>query len=466
MQLKCPHCHTRYDIKHDVDDAVFVCLRCQNEFSPQQSLLANPDSPSIQPSDRPRNEVSAHPVSGQDPHPEKQPPDSASEPDEGEISGENNTDENSTEAIEPAGHAPDLAVDDSTPDTRSGETEPQTEEEIQCDATATGALQTETTPTEIPGKEADEEASEAAGKPEAGQDDNNAVQTENAIDAVTMSAADQMLFETSDVQNESGEHDATCEQDAIQKQDADTDALTLEADDTLFEAPDEIAPEPENEHSDAADEDAASGNEQSQSAARSEDGEDTAMPAADLPTNESQSEAAACFDQAPLRNSASIWVWLITVMILLTAGGFWIQKDAWLDNRWVRGHMIALGFDLPQRARDWRIETASIVPEWISQPDGSRLLVIHGRLVNLLGTAMPVPAIRLHFFAANAPDKEIGSAVQALRKPSPLQQQGKPFRMPEQLHAHAYSSGQRAFTIVADAVPDQTGDFTITPVIR
>jgi len=167
---------------------------------------------------------------------------------------------------------------------------------------------------------------------------------------------------------------------------------------------------------------------------------------------------------APVRNTAHIWPWLLMILIVLATTGFWVQKDAWLDNRWLRSTLINIGFDMTLRAKDWRISPASVQPKWIVRSDGSRILLVRGTIENLLNSDMSLPKINMMFFSKTEPDKKIGNAVFDITlKPSDQQ-------MPDMILVRdsrpVAALGKRSFSIVAESVPEQTGDFTLTPVLH
>jgi len=166
-------------------------------------------------------------------------------------------------------------------------------------------------------------------------------------------------------------------------------------------------------------------------------------------------------EQAPLRKTAHIWPWLLTMLVVLASVGFWVQKDAWLDNRWLRSRLINIGFDMPLRAKDWRITPASVQPEWITRSGGSKVLLVRGDLKNLLSSAMALPRIQVIFFSKTEPDKQIGASVLEIRQTPSGQQQSYTAAlrdgMPVQALAH------RRFMIIAQSVPENTGDFMLTP---
>jgi len=172
-------------------------------------------------------------------------------------------------------------------------------------------------------------------------------------------------------------------------------------------------------------------------------------------------------EQAPARKNTHIWPWLMMILILLASSGFWVQRNAWLDNRWFRSALINVGFDMPRRAKDWRIAQASVQPEWITRLDGSKILLVRGNIKNLLNSDMPLPNIKMMFFSKTEPDKQIANAVLEITlNPSDQQTHQVPYLAPARDARLVPALGNRSFTIVAQSVPENTGDFTLTPAPR
>ncbi len=169
-------------------------------------------------------------------------------------------------------------------------------------------------------------------------------------------------------------------------------------------------------------------------------------------------------EQAPVRNTVHIWPWLLMILIVLAGSGFWVQKDAWLDNRWLRSSLINIGVAMPLRAKDWRIAPASVQSQWIIRADGSRRLLVRGTIENLLNSDMSLPKINMMFFSKTEPDKQIGNAVlDIILKPSDQQAADM---IPARDIRPVAALGKRSFAIVAESVPEKTGDFTLMPVLH
>lgn len=165
----------------------------------------------------------------------------------------------------------------------------------------------------------------------------------------------------------------------------------------------------------------------------------------------------------PRRKKARIWPWLMIMLILIFSAGFWLQKDAWLDNRWFRSTAINLGCPLPLRDKDWRILPDSIQAKWITREDDSKALLIRGRVKNLLTSALPAPGIKITFFSDINPDQQLGSQ----RLPITLQP-GKqsllrvPYTAPEPDKVPVTPNGEREFVFLIESPPENTGDFILT----
>jgi len=172
-------------------------------------------------------------------------------------------------------------------------------------------------------------------------------------------------------------------------------------------------------------------------------------------------------EQAPVRNTLRIWPWFITIALLVAGGGFWLQKDAWLDNRWFRSTLINVGVDMPLRAKDWQITSESIHTVWIARNDGSKALLIRGYINNLLSSDMVLPNIEIAFFSKTVPDKQIAaSSYEISLPPSDTGVRQMPYSRPARDKMPVRALGRRAFAILVESVPEGTGDFTLTPILR
>lgn len=159
--------------------------------------------------------------------------------------------------------------------------------------------------------------------------------------------------------------------------------------------------------------------------------------------------------QPPIPASPQIWPWLSAILALLCIVGFAVQKDAWLDHRGLRSTLLDLGIDMQQRAKDWRIAPASIRARWVEDADGNPLMQIDGRIENLLASAVAAPDISITFYAADNGRKELTRRIVKLTS------------VPPRLPILSFrGSKTRDFSLLIDQVPEGSGDFALTPVIK
>lgn len=165
----------------------------------------------------------------------------------------------------------------------------------------------------------------------------------------------------------------------------------------------------------------------------------------------------------PQRKNVRIWTWLIAVLILASAGGFWLQKEQWLDNRWFRSTAINFGAPIPLRDKDWRIDTDSVRVEWVTREGGSKVLVIRGRVKNLLSSELPPPAIEIKFFSRTQLNKEIANRRLTITLPPSRTAIGHlPYTPPAVDEIPVAPLGEREFVFVIESLPEEAGDFALS----
>lgn len=169
----------------------------------------------------------------------------------------------------------------------------------------------------------------------------------------------------------------------------------------------------------------------------------------------------------PRRKEARIWPWLMIMLTLIISAGFWLQKDAWLDNRWLRSTAINLGYPMPLRDKDWRILPESVQAEWITRDDASTALLIRGRIKNLLTSELPAPGIEITFFSESHPDQKLGSRkLMFTLHPSKLAIRHVPYSRPKADRVPIMPEGEREFVFLIESPPENTGDFTLAVQIQ
>jgi uncharacterized protein YbaR (Trm112 family) len=169
----------------------------------------------------------------------------------------------------------------------------------------------------------------------------------------------------------------------------------------------------------------------------------------------------------PQQKKVRIWPWLMVMLILIFSAGFWLQKDAWLDNRWFRSTAINLGFSMQMRDKDWLVIPGSVQAEWITRDDSSKALLIRGRVKNLLTSEMPAPIIEVTFFSDLHPDQKLGSQRLIITlRPGKLSIHQVPYIAPEADTMPVMPESERAFVFLIESVPENTGDFTLAARVR
>jgi len=169
----------------------------------------------------------------------------------------------------------------------------------------------------------------------------------------------------------------------------------------------------------------------------------------------------------PPRASARIMPWLLTILLVIAAAGFWSGHDAWLDDPWLRSVLINAGLPVEVRDKDWRIQPESVQAQWVKRDDGSQVLVIEGRVKNLLHCELAPPAIHFSIFAKDDPEHLL------LQRDLPVSQpplmvaiRRAPYIAPPGDRVPVTALGDRGFVLVLEGLPKNAGDFTLTPIAR
>jgi len=170
---------------------------------------------------------------------------------------------------------------------------------------------------------------------------------------------------------------------------------------------------------------------------------------------------------APARSRAAIWPWLIIILLIIGGSGFWIKKDLWLDNPWVRSVLINMHMAVEVRDRDWNIIPESVHGQWLTRDDQSRILMIEGRVANRLYCELSPPQIQVHFFDDSGLDQVLGEITLPITEPPAIEQlKHAPFERPVIDQVPVEAQGERGFFLVLDSLPKETADFTLTAVVK
>jgi len=169
----------------------------------------------------------------------------------------------------------------------------------------------------------------------------------------------------------------------------------------------------------------------------------------------------------PPRSKARIMPWLLTMLIVIAGSGFWFNHEAWLDDPWLRSVLLNIGAPIQVRDKDWLITPESIDATWIKRSQNDTVLVITGEVVNRLQSELPPPAIHFTLYARDNPDAQILERDLTITRP-PLMQaiRQTPFTPPPRDTTPVSALGKRGFVLVLENMPQNSGNFTLSPTIR
>jgi len=169
----------------------------------------------------------------------------------------------------------------------------------------------------------------------------------------------------------------------------------------------------------------------------------------------------------PPRAKARVMPWLLTVILLIAAAGFWFKHDAWLDDPWLRSVLLNVGLPVEVRDKDWRIQPESVRAQWVKRNDGSQVLVIEGRVKNLLQSEIPPPFIHVSIFDKDNPKHLlIERELPILQPPLMPVIRHSPYVAPPEDHIPVRASGDLGFVLVLENLPKNTGEFTLTAIAK
>jgi transcription elongation factor Elf1 len=186
---------------------------------------------------------------------------------------------------------------------------------------------------------------------------------------------------------------------------------------------------------------------------------------APMPDQQESTSGAADTMAPPTRRKARIWPWLLFILLSAAAAGVWFKQDAWLQNSWVRSTLINLGVSLPLQGSDWRIDRESVHSQWLTRDDKSRILIIEGKVSNLLFSELPPPTIRVALFDLPGARKPVATRDMAITEPPSLPSLKKtPFTRPANDRLPIAGEGSRSFVLVLEKLPEGIRDFSLIPI--
>jgi len=167
----------------------------------------------------------------------------------------------------------------------------------------------------------------------------------------------------------------------------------------------------------------------------------------------------------PARKEISIWPWLVVILLIISGTGFWYKQDVWLDHPWVRSVLINLHLPVSVRDKDWVIVPESVQGNWLKRDDGTQVLIIQGRIENLLYCELSPPKILVKFFDESGITDSLEERIMPITEPPSMEKvKHAPFVTPALDRVAVEAQGQRGFFIVLESLPEQAADFTLNPV--
>jgi hypothetical protein len=167
----------------------------------------------------------------------------------------------------------------------------------------------------------------------------------------------------------------------------------------------------------------------------------------------------------PERRTPRLLTWMSGIMLLIAIAGFAYNHQAWGENIWLRSMLLNLHFPLRVHATDWRIPPSSVHAEWLKRDDGSAVLVIEGRVDNLLHTRLATPWIEVTVYDAFHSDKTVKRKTFPITLPPAIDAiRHAPWVPPPQDNVPVAAAGNRGFILVMDDLPQHAGEFTLDVV--
>jgi len=173
-----------------------------------------------------------------------------------------------------------------------------------------------------------------------------------------------------------------------------------------------------------------------------------------------QEEAAPTFGISDLLQSGMqtqkdrIWVFMVLLLIVISAAGAAIRWQHWQYNGFVRAIQMEVSPTTPVLDRDWLIIPDSIHARWLTRDDQSLVLWIEGRVQSLVNTSLPTPEVKITFVTQTGKNVEV---IQAITEPADIQTyQAVPYVSPPVDEIPVPSRGTRGFILLIEDAPHST----------
>ncbi|HXH64941.1 MAG TPA: hypothetical protein VNH42_05465 [Mariprofundaceae bacterium] len=167
----------------------------------------------------------------------------------------------------------------------------------------------------------------------------------------------------------------------------------------------------------------------------------------------------------PERRAPRLLSWMSGIMMLVAVAGFAFNHESWQENIWMRSILLNLHLPIRVHSSDWRIPPDSVHAEWLKRDDGSAVLVIEGRIDNLLHAELATPWIEVTVFDAFHSDKTVKRKTFPVTLPPAIDAiRHAPWKAPPQDNVPVAAAGGRGFILVMDDLPEHAGEFTLDVV--
>lgn len=195
--------------------------------------------------------------------------------------------------------------------------------------------------------------------------------------------------------------------------------------------------------------------------------EETSTEPESTPDETTDTSQKALPSAPPQRSKARIMPWLFAVLLIIAGSGFWMNQDAWLDDPWLRSVLMNIGLDIQVRDKDWHIDPQSVEMTWLKRTHNDTVLVITGEVHNLLQSDLPPPAIHFTLYGRDNPDTRILERDLVITRPPLMQTIRKtPYTPPPKDITPVRALGKRGFILVLENMPQNAGNFTLSPLAR
>ena len=167
----------------------------------------------------------------------------------------------------------------------------------------------------------------------------------------------------------------------------------------------------------------------------------------------------------PERRAPRLLTWMSGVMLIVAIAGFAYNHQSWAENTWVRSMLLNLHLPITVHASDWRIPPSSVHAEWLKRDDGSAVLVIEGRVDNLLHTQLATPWIEVTVYDAIHSDKTVKRRTYPITLPPAIDAiRHAPWVSPPQDNVPVAAASSRGFILVISDLPRHAGEFTLNVI--